>query len=221
MKNTLRNTILTGLTALTLSSTPAKAILYDDFSSGFLDSDKWSEVSNMSEHFVNNFGLFYHTGQTTPSDRENLLMLNRTFNSEEFLNYSINYSSGSGNRIHVISIDNSSSKFYGLFGFWNGIEPAGNDFGTYNMRIDFTDLGTDLTITKPDNSVATRFFSSPGSTHTIGIGTRTGHNGLVNMDYDNFYINGITENVDVPDSGSTLSLGLLGLGALFATRRKK
>ena len=49
-------------------------------------------------------------------------------------------------------------------------------------------MGADVNITKPDSTVVTKRFDSVASEHTFGFGTRTGHNGLVHIDYDNVIV---------------------------------
>src|SRR3989338_8075540 len=100
MKSALRKSIFTGLTALALSSNPANAILYDNFSSGSLDLNKWELRQDtegqplMNEGFVTS-GVF-HTQQNTIGDRRTYLFPTRTFTTGDSLDYDFNVISKEG-----------------------------------------------------------------------------------------------------------------------------
>ncbi|MEK6890919.1 MAG: hypothetical protein AABX03_02175 [Nanoarchaeota archaeon] len=169
---------------------------YDDFTSGSLDTNKWIELpgSNINnnltdEHLVQN-GV-YHTAQLTEADKGTLLKLLNNFSVGDILEYDVNYVNGSGNRESSVKIDNNT---YSIIGFWNSIEDAGvgNDLGLYHVKINFTEEGLNDEITLPNGTITfTRpdgVLPSPGLNHTFGVITRTGNNGLIYMDYDNFVI---------------------------------
>lgn len=168
---------------------------YDDFSAG-LNLNKWEEIGGsdvnslfVDEHYVSGEdNMPYHTSQNSSADRGvTLRVKNKTFVPEDIIEYDINYISGSDNRISVVELD-GNYKWLGLIGFWNGIQVGGNNFGIYHFKTKFDSLGADVNITKPDNSVVTQRLDSATSEHTFGFGTRTGHDGLVHMDYDNVVI---------------------------------
>lgn len=169
--------------------------IYDDFSVNILDTKKWQEIPGsdlnnlfVDEHFVDYSKNVYHTAQLNPADRGVTIQItNHTFVSGEVLEYDINYLSGSGNRISVIDLD-SKTKHIGVIGYWNKIEPGGNDFGLYHVIVEFGNNEANITITKPDDSISKMRFGSIGNAHSIGIGTRTGHDGVVSINYDNFKI---------------------------------
>lgn len=163
---------------------------YENFSSESLDLNKWEIGSNsIDEAFIEN--QVYHTAQLNPADKEITLKLNHTFNVGDILEYDVNYASGDGNRISQGVIDNSE---YSLFGFWNSIGDGGvgNDFGVYHVKINFTEQGVSNKITLPNGTIT---FTRPdgnlpsvGLTHIYSVKTRTGHNGIVEMNYDNFVV---------------------------------
>ena len=169
---------------------------YDNFSSGVLDNSKFTELPGSDlnndltdEHLVQN-GV-YHTAQLTEADKRTLLLLLKNFSVGDMLEYDVNYVNGSGNRESSVKIDDS---VYSILAFWNSIEDAGvgNDFGLYHVKINFTEQGLTDEITLPNGTlVFTRpdgILPSLGLNHTFGVITRTGSNGIVNMDYDNFVI---------------------------------
>ncbi len=192
----------------------ANAALYDNFNSGDLNLSKWSEVlatdssSNLTdEHEIRN-GV-YHTAKLTPSDSGTALVFNRQFIPGEFIDYDVNYLSGEGNRIHTVYL-NGNFTSSSLFGFWNTIEDGGvgNDFGNYHVKINFTDSGIIPFITRPNGEIVEHnLIGGSSQDYSFGVVTRTGHNGTVHLDYDNFYVNGIPEPSLLV--GSLASLALL------------
>jgi len=171
------------------------SFIIDNFSSSELNLDKWREVpgSDINNIFLDEHGVqngVYHTANLIPSDKGSTLeMNNRVFKAGDIIEYDIYYNSGEGNRISVISID-ESTKWWGVVGFWNGAQPAGNTFGKYHVKVVFTSNGVDVFVTNPEG-IKLKMEGFPqvsGETHTLGFGTRTGHNGVVHMDYDNVKI---------------------------------
>jgi hypothetical protein len=212
--------ILVGAVICLLSSS-AVAELFDDFSSGTLDPNKWmekigSDVSNnlMTEHLVTN-GV-YHTSSSTFADRGVRLELqNRTFAVGDIVSYDVNYLAGSGNRRSFVTLDGYLNLQRPLFGYWNGLSEGGvgNDFGNYHIQLTFLDAGVYPEITLPNGQVKTlsSLIAYPSSSilqHTLAFGTRTGDNGYATMDYDNVYI------TQVPEP-SAMILVVLGLGFVF------
>ena len=203
--------------AVALGVANANAFLYDDFSSGTLDPNKWFESTQTmfhDEHFVNPAEGAYHTAHLNESDRETVLMFNNyIFYPGDSLEYDMNYAGGNGNRIHIVDLDNDY-RWLGQVGYWNGIEPGGNDPGLYHANVEFDNSGANLFITRPDNSEFFRRLNSSSQQHTFGFGTRTGHNGLAHMDYDNVYIN------PVPEPSTLVGLGI-GAAGLYAPGRRR
>lgn len=177
-----------------IQKSPNSFRLYDNFNQEVLDVLKWVEsTSSMfhDEHFVSKIETAYHTAQLNEADKETVLLFkDLQFSSGDKVKYDLNYSSGSGNRIHIIDLDNNY-RWLGQLGYWNGIEPGGNDFGVYHILVEFDSLGANVTITRPDGTSLIRRLDSPNEQHTLGFGTRTGHNGLVHIDYDDVYINSV------------------------------
>ncbi len=173
-------------------------ILYDDFSSGVLNTAKWLETPGgffnknfTDEHLVDPKTERYHTAQLTQADRGvTLTMKDKLFKAGDSISYNIFYVNGSGNRFSYLNID-GKTKYYGIIGYFNGNMPGGNVFGKYKVKVTFTNNGQDVYVTDPsgNNLKIDAFPSQPGKYHTFGFGTATWENGLVNMDYDNVYLN--------------------------------
>lgn len=177
--------------------------LYDDFSSNILDLNKWEEIPGsdvnslfVDEYFINSDEGVYHTAQLSGADRGiSLRIKNKTFVLGDMVEYDVYYVSGSGNRISVVELD-GDYKWLGQIGYWNGGDDA---FGLYHFKIEFDNQGANVIIIKPDETSLTKRLDSLGETHTFGFGTRTGHNGVVHMDYDNVVI--CSEQEEKPEPG--------------------
>jgi hypothetical protein len=203
----------------------AHAELYDDFSSGTLDANKWierigSDVSNdlLTEHYVTNG--FYHTASYDFGDRGVTLEIkNRTFSVGDIISYDVSYLAGAGNRRSFIRLDEytSVSSSTALFGYWNGLQEGGvgNDFGDYQVKLSFLEAGIYAQITLPSGEIKTTQALIPYPVsgiqqHTLEFGTRTGDDGYVTMNYDNVYVTQVPE----PSTFTLAALGILAfLGA--------
>ena len=181
---------------------------YDTFSSETLDMNKWSEfVLTMSEHHIEDD--VYHVAQTSVCGGRKIVLLtmNRTFESGDSVEYDINYVSGYNNSVstmmlipknttlnmnningHIISnIDDYNST---LIGYLNGVyEEGNNDYGSYHMKLNFSDEGMYSELTKPDYSTYTHFWDGyVAEEHIFSVVTFVRPNSLIDIDYDNFVI---------------------------------
>lgn len=180
------------------------AYVYDDFSGEELNLTLWSVEGDMDEYYLDVVEENYHTAQLTPEDRYVILtMLGYNFVEGDVVEYDLDYVSGEGNRMTNIIIDGIQlNQYVGLLGYWNEPQQGGNDFGSHHFRVEFIENGVDIFITKPNNETI-QIIQLPqitGTSHTFGIGTRTGNNGIVHMDYDNFVISSeptIEERVEI------------------------
>ncbi len=217
---TFKKTLATLLipAALLFGGSRAKATLYDDFSSGSLDASKWGIRQNTpgwpltDEYFVDVIDENYHMAQLNTHNAATVLEVkDRIFGLGEIIEYDVDYIYGSGNRVHTVSL-NGMPNAQALFGFWNAIpdKGVGNDLGNWHVKISFNERGALAEMTRPDGTIGIKNLNAPGSEYTFGIVTRTGHNGLVHMDYDNFYI--------IPEPAA---LALLSLGSLALLRKRK
>jgi hypothetical protein len=185
--------------------------VYDDFSSEVLNVSKWEIRPNnqnwplTDEYFIEN-GVYHMAQLNTRPAATGLEIINRIFYPGDVVEYDVNYVSGSGNRVHTISL-NGLSHQWALIGFWNTLADGGvgNDLGMWHVKITFIEDGVITEMTKPDGTRGTSIYcptgfcylNSPGLEHTLGIMTGLGHNGLVHMDYDNVII--CTEDTEEPE----------------------
>ncbi|MBI2628621.1 hypothetical protein HYW74_00885 [Candidatus Pacearchaeota archaeon] len=188
--------IISLLITLSIFSVSATQVCetYDNFSSESLNTNKWIEIDGGLDEFgVNESEGVYHTAQFNQSDKRVTLQVNRIFIPGDIIEYDVNYINGSGNRRHTINVDGISDS-WSLFGFWNTISDGGvgNDFGLYHIKINFTEQGVSDKIILPNGTIVFTIpdgkLPSPGSNHSFGLVTSTGHNGIVHMDYDNVVI---------------------------------
>ncbi|MBI4176665.1 MAG: hypothetical protein HY518_05645 [Candidatus Aenigmarchaeota archaeon] len=139
-----------------------------------------------------------------PADRSVLFrLIQHQFAPGEALEYDIDYVSGDGNRLSRIWVDDipldlrcrdvdayNPPGFATTcdIGFWNGESEVGNMFGLYHVRIEFADTTATIHITNPNGTIWSHTTTQLLSPHMVGIETRTGHNGIAHVDYDNFII---------------------------------
>ena len=63
--------------------------------------------------------------------------------------------SGSGNEMSRIFINHEqypwpNLKYKNVFGYWNGVLSAGNDFGLYHVKVTFLENSVDLEVINPN-----------------------------------------------------------------------
>ncbi len=204
MKNKfLKSFILISLFIVSISMISATYSwrLYDDFSSGVLDTNKWIEDNLFhgtpftDEHWVN-ASEEYHIQQNIQGDRETNLAPNRQFISGENFSYEVLYNGGSGNHFSQPLINGnypptqveicSAPGGCGPIGFWNGVPDLEAQIGIYNITYEFFSNQVKMTSTRPDGVVVINTFTGNSEPYTLTINTHTGNNGLMHFDYDNF-----------------------------------
>jgi hypothetical protein len=200
-----------------LSAVQATSVVYDDFSSPLLNTTKWTESTDLEswplfdEHAVTS-ELRYHTAQLAPDNRVILLTSNRVFVPGESLTYKTYVQSMSGNilsrpTINGIPLDllaGSSCAGYSTcadIGYWNGVSEAGDAPGLYVVSIAFSNGTINLTFTNPLSQTFTRTLGPVIPPFTFGVASRTGHDGVGHIDYDDFVIT----QPDPPKADLTIS----------------
>ena len=178
--------------------------LYDDFSSGILDVSKWSESKFNAPiyteiHSVDSQKKVYVVKHSSTGDRGIVLTPSRQFSSGQSLSYDVNYISGSGNNLYQIHINGNyppsiipsttPNPGSGTIGYWNGVPDVGNVFGIYKVKLEFFDNHINQTIVRPDSTIIKHTYPGVNAPHTIGLNIHTGHNGILNFELDNFYLN--------------------------------
>ncbi len=177
--------------------------LYDDFSSGALNSSKWEESTFhgdpfTDEHFVNVTEEVYRIAQNSPGDAETNLAPKRHFIAGESFSYDIIYNGGSGNHFSQPLINGNYPPSQiesclapggcGPIGFWNGVPDLQAQIGVYKINFSFSPNEVKMIAIRPDNVTIINTFTGNSEPYNITINTHTGHNGLMHFDYDNVVI---------------------------------
>ncbi len=182
----------------------ADRYIYDDFSKG-LDTTKWVESGTLDQYFVDSEKSVYHTAQLTPADGQATLKILREFKAGETIEYDVNYLENSGNSLSRIIINEQAGDAGlqtsscegqgfatgGAIGYWNGLSCVGQSVnGLYHVKVDFLDDHVDVAFRDPNGNVVaySPIFSQTTPPYIAEIQTRTGQNGIVHMDYDNFIV---------------------------------
>lgn len=183
-----------------------KCNLYDNFSEDSLNLSRWSEIQDpegqpLTEfHFVDTDLDNYHVQNYDSVDKRTILnLIGKTLQPGEVLKYNVNYISGEGNRAIVIFLNGEavdrqlSSKlgcqWCGSIGFNGQAFDVGNEFGLYNLTLEFVSNGMKISVIRPDETIYDKFLPS---TPPFNVGFETWSNGKIHVDYDDFefcYIN--------------------------------
>ena len=201
MKNKI---ILISLSVFFISFISASQVcqVYDDFTSGILDSERWSESTSITftdEHFIDTTNENYHVAQYSAVNRDTKLIFNREFFSGEKFKYNLIYHSGSGNQYSsvfpwgddasaIIENCTTPSPGCGGVGHWNGDTAIGIQKGIYLVEYQFFDNYIILNFTRPDNTTIWFKMSNVNPPYHLGVSTSSGHNGIMHFDYDNFVL---------------------------------
>ncbi len=189
-----------------INSAFASASVYDDFSTGPLDTSKWTEFPyndpNIDEHYVDTVEQVYHAAQpTVVGNRQTFLKMNRLMNTGETLEFDAILVNRIGNAHMWMWFDgqpenwthitpcSTPSPGCAMIGYWNGEHDVGTALGKYHIKIVYDEGQASVTFTRPDNTTITDIMGLTSSpTHMFGVSTLTGHNGEIHFDYDNFEI---------------------------------
>ena len=180
----------------TTPSQPPASVVYDDFSSGSLDSSKWTVSTDAAgyttEYKVDASEGRYHTLQNTARDAVVFLEMTRKINAGERVEFDVNYVSGSGNNIQYVKIngkgiaDIMGCSNCGAIGFWNTAGSVGSSTGTYHFK--FTFKSNKQVLMETTSGFSQILSVGDNYPYTFRLVSGTGHNGLMHFDYDNFVI---------------------------------
>ncbi len=166
---------------------------YDDFSSGSLDTNKWEirqDVEGqpfMDEYGVlNESGFVFHTQQNIIEDRRVYLFPKRTFTTGDTLNYDVNLISREGTYANMVLLTGGQYIRIGMRGTSAGFD----ELGVAHMQLEFQENNLHILRETPSGSVLVDDLTLTNSngTYEFYIGSFSGSNGAVHMDYDNFVV---------------------------------
>ena len=212
IKNTLASLVLVGAMTLGIGNAKATPILYDDFSSPTLDTQKWDirqDVEgqpHMDEYHIDTTNQNFHLQQNSIGDRRTFLVPNREFKTNDRLEYDVDIISHEGNYGNLILLTGDQYIRTMGEGYVNGVQGY-DELGVGHITLDFLENFLRITRETPSGSVTNENIplSNPNGTYELYIGGLSGHNGRCHIDLDNFYTDTIPEPATV---------GLLGLGGL-------
>jgi DNA-binding transcriptional MerR regulator len=167
---------------------------YDDFSSGVLDTSKWEirqDVEGqalMEEYDVREEGGSYvfHTQQNTIADRRVYLFPKRQFTTGDVIEYDVNLVSRAGNHAQMVLLTGDQYIRIGMRG------PAADfdELGVAHMKLSFFENILEIKRETPNGAILldNLTLTNSNGNYELYIGSFSGHNGQVHIDYDNFTI---------------------------------
>jgi len=174
------------------------AELYDDFESGELDTNLW-EVRQDTEGqpLMNEYGIrqedgnyVFHTNQNETANRRVYLFPKRNFTTGDSIEYDTNLVSKEGHYGNMILLTGDQYIRIGIFGYNNGVQGY-DELGSSHIKMSFEENELKLRRESPSGQVLldTLQLNNPNGNYELYIGSFSGHNGIVHMDFDNFEFN--------------------------------
>jgi len=185
--------LLIGLFIISISMISAfnpSCSIYDDFSSGTLNTDKWEirqDVEgqpfmneNWTDPILNNF----HTQQNSIADRRSYLFQKKKFTTGDILRYDSDVLSGQGTYANMVLLTGDQYIRIGMRGPAAGFD----ELGVAYMELEFQENNLHITRETPSQVILidNLALSNPNGTYEFYIGAFSGSNGMVHMDFDNF-----------------------------------
>jgi len=185
---------------------------YDDFSPGNIDNSKWEirqDIENqpfMEEYFVDSGN--FHTFQNTTGDYRVYLIPKHNFTTGDVIEYDTNLVFKENNYMQMVLLAGDQYKRIGIFGNSSGTQGY-NELGKSHIRIEFEENNFRLTRTSPSGLtfMDNLSLSNSNGTYSIYIGSVSGHNGKVHIDYDNFVISKKEGEMEIKNLKTLLDLG--------------
>ena len=194
MKN---KTILIILAIFLVSSISAVQVceIYDDFSSGVLDIDKWEIRQDVEgQPFTEEYGIIeengnfvFHTKQNTIGDRRVYLYPKHTFTTGDILEYDFNVVSKEGNYMQMNLLTGDQYIRVGIMGYVNGVQGF-DELGISHIKMEFQENNLHLERTSPSGIVLVDnlALTKNSGKYELYVGAGSGHNGKMHIDFDNF-----------------------------------
>lgn len=194
--------IILAISLISFASAVQICQVYDDFSSGTLDTSKWEirqDVEGqpfMDEYQVDSGLEDFHTQQNTIGDRRVYLVPKHTFTTGDVIEYDFNVISKEGNYMQMDLLTGDQYIRLGIMGYLSGVQGY-DELGISHIKIEFQENNLHLIRTSPSGVVLTDNLplTKTNGNYELYIGSVSGHNGKAHIDYDNFQT---CTNQDVP-----------------------
>lgn len=181
------------LFSINLASATQVCEIYDDFSSGVLDTEKWEirqDVEGqplMDESLVDTDLENFHTQQNEIGDRRTYLFPKKTFTTGDILEYDFNVISKEGHYGQMVLLTEDQYIRVGIMGYNNGVQGY-DEIGISHVKIEFQENNFHLERTSPSNVtlIDNLPLTNANGTYELYIGSFSGHNGKTHIDFDNF-----------------------------------
>ena len=185
--------ILSSLLLVSLVSAVQICEVYDDFSSGALNSEKWEVRQDVEgwpfteEYWVDADLENYHTQQNTIGDRRVYLVPKHTFTTGNILEYDFNIVSHEGNYMQMDLLTGDQYIRVGIMGYINGVQGY-DELGVSHIKVEFQENNLHLERTTPSNVtlIDNLALSTSNRNYQFYIGSISGNNGRMHIDFDNF-----------------------------------
>ena len=177
-------------------------MLYDDFSSGTLNPDKWEirqdvegqplmdeyEVKWEKAQKLSKSGFVFHTQQNTHVDRRVYLFPRRQFTTGDSIEYDVDLISREGNYAQMVLLTGDQYIRIGM----RGNDAGFDELGVAHMKLIFQENNLRVERRTPSGEllIDNLNLTNTNGNYELYIGSFSGHNGVVHMDYDNFFICG-------------------------------
>ena len=165
--------------------------VYDDFSSGVLNTSKWEVRQDVEgqpftdEYWVDSGLQNFHTQQNTIGDKRVYLVPKRNFTTGNILEYDFNVISKEGNYMQMDLLTGNQYIRVGIMGYIGGVQGY-DELGISHIKIEFQENNLHLERTSPSNVnlIDNLALTNTNGNYELYIGsvfTNPSH-----IDYDNF-----------------------------------
>ncbi|MEK6922182.1 MAG: hypothetical protein AABX08_00080, partial [Nanoarchaeota archaeon] len=134
-------------------------------------------------------GFVFHTQQNIIGDRRVYLFPKRKFTTGDSIEYDVDLISRAGNYAQMVLLTGDQYIRIGIFGYNNGVQGF-DELGIANMKLIFQENNLRVERRTPSGELLIDNLQlvNPNGIYELYIGSFSGHNGIVHMDYDNFRI---------------------------------
>jgi len=165
--------------------------VYDDFSSGNLDTNRWEIRQDVEgqpftdEYWVDSILKNFHTQQNNIGDRRVYLVPKHTFTTGDIFEYDFNVISKEGNYMQMDLLTGDQYIRLGIMGYIGGVQGY-DELGVSHIKIEFQENNLHLIRTSPSGLVLTDDLPLTNSNGNYELYIGSVFTNLAHMDFDNF-----------------------------------